>query len=178
MQAAQSPDRTARINRIRRRGCPEIIQALNRAELGIKTLERISRLPLEKQSIELARRLEVRKASAQRQAAWRTDPKRGKAFFASQGYAEARKRRLRRIERIATAELVEAFSQGRLSLRQYDRLSRLLPVRQRKAVQLDRHKEQAQNLAAAAISSVLAQKPQRIDLALIASKIIDSIRSG
>jgi hypothetical protein len=51
MQAAQSPDRAARINRIKSRGCPEIIRALNRGELGIKTLERISRLPVSKQSI-------------------------------------------------------------------------------------------------------------------------------
>jgi hypothetical protein len=177
MQRTQSSDRAARINRIKSRGAPEIIQALNGGELGIKTLERISRLPVKKQSIELARHLEERKAKRERQAAWRTDPKRGKALFASQGYAEARKRRLRRIERTATAELVEAFSQGRLSLRQYDLLSRLSPRHQRRTLSLESDKERAQNLAARTISSVLAQKPPRIDLALIASKIIDSIRS-
>ena len=42
-----------------------------------------------------------------------------KALFASQTYVEARKRRLRRIERTATAELKAAFSQGILSLRAY-----------------------------------------------------------
>jgi hypothetical protein len=36
--------------------------------------------------------------------------------------------------------------------------------------------DQAQNLAAATIRSVLARKPQRIDLALIARKIIKSIK--
>jgi hypothetical protein len=175
MQAAQSPDRAARVKRIARRGCPEVIQALNRGELGIKTLERISRLPAPEQSIELARLVEARKANAQRQAAWRTDSRSAKAFYASQGYAEARKRRLRRIERTAIQELKAAYSEGRLSLRQYDLLSRLPPCQQRKAIESGRHNEQAQNLAALTIRAVLAQKPQRIDLGLITAKIVASI---
>ena len=128
MQAARSPDRAARINRIKSRGCPEIIQALNRGGLGIKTLERISRLPVSKQSIELVRCLEARKANAQRQATWRADPRAGKTPFASHSHAEARARRLRRIERRATTELKAAYEEGRLSLRQYDLLSKLSPV--------------------------------------------------
>jgi hypothetical protein len=176
MQAAQSPDRAARINRIRSRGCPEIVQALNRGELGIKTLERISRLPVSKQSIELARCLEVRNAKRERQAAWRADPRRGKAQFASQGYMESRRRRLRRIEGRAITELQAAFNEGRLSLRRYDELSKLSPSRQRQAVMSDRAKEQAQELAAVTIRAVLARKEQRIDLGALAGRIIESIR--
>jgi len=176
MQAARSPDRAARINRIKSRGCPEIIQALNRGGLGIKTLERISRLPVSKQSIELVRCLEARKANAQRQATWRADPRAGKTPFASHSHAEARARRLRRIERRATTELKAAYEEGRLSLRQYDLLSKLSPVRQRKAIHCDRNKEQAQTQAALTIRAVLAHQPQRIDLGLIARKIIASIR--
>jgi hypothetical protein len=151
----QSPDRVARVKRVRRRGCPQIIEALDHGELGLKTLERISRLPVEKQSMERARRLAQRAANARRQAAWRTDPQAGKTPFASQAYAEARKLRLRRIERTATPELKEACEEGRYSLRQYDLLSKLSPVRQKKALRLDFHKEQAQNLAAATIRAVL-----------------------
>jgi hypothetical protein len=56
------------------------------------------------------------------------------------------------------------------------RRARRSPIQQKKAVELDRNKEQAQNLAAAAaIKSLLAQKPQRIDLVLLASQIIHSI---
>jgi hypothetical protein len=100
---------------------------------------------------------------------------------AAKPFTRARVRRkhengLRRIERAATPELVKTYGEGRLSLRAYERLSKLSPRRQRKAVELDRHKEQAQNLAAVAIRSVLARKPQRIDLKLIAAKIIESIR--
>ena len=65
---------------------------------------------------------------------------------------------------------MKAFREGRVSLRQYDRLSRLSPLRQRKAVQLASHKEQAQTLAALTINSFLAQNPQRIDLAHLASR--------
>jgi len=36
MQAAQSPDRATRINRIKSRGCPEIIQALQDRTLALK----------------------------------------------------------------------------------------------------------------------------------------------
>jgi hypothetical protein len=178
MQAAQSPDRAARINRIKSRGCPEIIQALNRGELGLKTLERISRLPAPEQSIELARLVEARKANAQRQAAWRADPRRGTAVFASQSYEAARKRRLRRIAKRATAELTQAYEEGRLSLRAYDLVSRRSPSQQRKTVMSDRVQEQAQNLAAAAIRRVLTHKEQPIDLMQIASAIIASIRSN
>jgi hypothetical protein len=178
MQAAQSPDRAARVKRIQRRGCPEVIQALSRGELGLKPLERISRLPIAEQSKELARRVEERKDNALRQAAWRANPQRGKISFASQGYAEARARRLRRIQRTATAELKVAYSEGRLSLRQYDLLSKLSARQQRKAVMSDRDKEQAQTKAAAAIHSVLAQTSPRSDLGLIAAKIIGAIRAG
>ena len=143
---------------------------------SIKTLERLSRLPVQKQSKELARCLEHRRAKRERQAAWRANPRRGKAVFASQSYAEARARRLRRIERTAARELREAFSEGHLSLRQYDLLSKLSPLEQRNAIKSDRHKERAQTLAAAAIRSVLAQKPHRIDLGLIAAQIITAIR--
>jgi hypothetical protein len=146
--------------------------------VGIKTLERLGRLPVKKQSVEMARHLEARDANARRQAAWRANTRRGEALYVSQGYAEARARRLCRIERTATAELVEAYTEGRLSLRQYDQLSKLSSYRKRKAVESDRHKERAQNLAAAAIGSVLAQKPQPIDLGLIARTITQSIRSN
>jgi hypothetical protein len=105
------------------------------------------------------------------------DFRRGKALYASQGYVEARARRLRRISKRATAELKEAYDEGRLSLRAYDRLSKLSSLRQRQAVALERNKEQAQNQAAAAIRAVLAHKEQRIDLMQIASAIIVSIRS-
>jgi hypothetical protein len=74
-------------------------------------------------------------------------------------------------------DLRAAFSDGRLSLRAYDQLSKLSPVRQRQAIELDRNKERAQNLAALTIRSVLANKPPRIDLGLIAAAIIASIRS-
>ena len=175
---AQSSDRVARVNRIRRRGCAQLIETLSRGELGIKMLERISKLPTPGQSKELVRLLEERKANAERQAAWRADPRRGRAVFASQSYAEARARRLRRIERRATAELQEAYQEGRLSLRAYDQLSKLPAVRQKKAVESDRNKEQAQTQAAAAIRRVLARKVQRIDLGLVAAAIIASIRSN
>ena len=171
-------DSAARINRIKSRACPEIIQALNRRELGIKTLERISRLPVSKQSIELVRCLEARKANAQRQATWRADPRAGKTPFASQSYGEARARRLRRIERRATPELQAAYQERRLSLRAYDQLSKLSPARQRKAIHFDRNKERAQTQAALTIRAVLAQHPQRIDLGLIARKIISAIRGA
>jgi hypothetical protein len=179
MQAtAQSADRRSRIKRIRRRGCPQIIAALEREQLGIKTLERISRLPASKQAQELTRLVQEREAKAARQAAWRADPRHGKAVFASQSYAQARARRLRRIERTPTRELREAVSEERLSLRQYDQLSKLSPCQQRKAIKSDRHKERAQTLAAAAIRSVLAGNPQRIDLGLIAAQIITAIRGA
>jgi hypothetical protein len=43
-------------------------------------------------------------------------------------------------------------------------------------IESDRYKERAQNLAALTIKAVLAQKPHRIDLAVIAAKIITTIR--
>jgi hypothetical protein len=172
----QSSDRAARIKRIRRRGCPEVIQTLERGELGIKSLERLTRLPASKQSKELVRLLEERKTKRERQAAWRATPRCGAALFASQGYEEARKRRLRRIQRRATAELQEAYQEGRLSLRAYDRISKLSAQRQRKTIMSDRQREQAQTQAVLTIRAVLAQQPQRIDLGLIARKIIASIR--
>jgi hypothetical protein len=178
MQTAESYDRLARIRRIKSRGCPEIVQALERGECGIKLLERLSKLPPQKQSIELARHLQERKAAAERQAAWRADPRATKTPFASQAYAEARTRRLRRIAKRATAELQEAYDEGRLSLRAYDRLSKLSPLRQRQALQTDRNKERAQTQAAAVIRIVLTCQPRQIDLALIARQIIASIRSN
>jgi len=62
------------------------------------------------------------------------------------------------------------------TLRQYDLLSKLSSVRQRKAIHCDRNKEQAQTQAAPTIRAVLAHQPQRIDLGLIARKIIAAIR--
>jgi hypothetical protein len=44
-------------------------------------------------------------------------------------------------------------------------------------IRSDRDREQAQNLAALTIRTVLAHKEQRIDLGLIAAAIIASIRS-
>ena len=73
-------------------------------------------------------------------------------------------------------ELVAAYEEGRLSLRAYDLLSRRSPSLQKKAIRSDRHKEQAQSLAALTIRAVLAKEPQRIDLGLIAAKIITAIR--
>jgi hypothetical protein len=94
MQRTQRSDPAARIKRIRRRGCPEVIQALEGEELGIKTLERITQLPACEQSMELARLVEERKAKRKRQAAWRANPRCGAAVYASQAYAQARARRL------------------------------------------------------------------------------------
>jgi hypothetical protein len=54
----------------------------------------------------------------------------------------------------------------------------LSPHRQRKAIQLERNRERAQTLTALTIRRVLAHKPQRIDLGLIAAKIVASIASG
>jgi hypothetical protein len=178
MATTHRSDRGERIKRIKSRGCPEVIQALEGGKLGLKTLDRLSRLPLKEQRVKLVQLLEAREANTQCQAAWRADPRRGAAVYASQSYEKARARRLRRIERRATAELKEAYSEGRLSLRAYDELSKLSPKSQQKTIKSDRHKEQAQNLAAAAIRAVLAHKPQRIDLGLIAAKVITAIRGA
>jgi hypothetical protein len=176
MPTTQSSDRVARVRRIKSRGCPEIIAALNHGALGIKSLEHITRLPTAEQALELARRLEHKRTMAARQAAWRADPRRGKAVFASQSYAEARARRLRRIQKRACAELKSAYEEGRLSLRAYDLLSRCSHPEQRKTIKSDRNKEQAQTQAALTIREMLAGKPQHIDLAVIAAKIITAIR--
>ena len=177
MPATQSTDLATRIKRTWRNGCLEVIQAIANGELGIKTLERISKLPAPAQPKELVRLLKERKANAERQAAWRADPRRGRAVFASQRYAEARARHLRRIGMRASAELQAAYQEGRLSLRAYDQLSKRSPSQQKKAVEFDRNKEQAQTKAAAAIRKVLARKLRCIDLGLVARAIIASIRS-
>jgi hypothetical protein len=82
-----------------------------------------------------------------------------------------------------------------MTLRQYDLVSRLAPKQQgARIAALNREIKGAQIAAkvideilegtkgasapALTISSVLTQKPQRIDLALIARKIIESIRSN
>jgi hypothetical protein len=178
MQSARTTDRDYRINRIRKRGIPELIQALDCGELGVKEAERISRLPKAKQCIEVFRCLEARKANVERQAVWRNNPlSAGRSPYASDSYAEAKRRRLCRIGGHAARELTEAFNAGQLSLRRYDLLSRLSPASQRKALQADRRQQDGQSLAAHAIHLILAEKTAQIDLAAVEARIIESIRS-
>jgi hypothetical protein len=82
----------------------------------------------------------------------------------------------RKQEVLAVAGSPLAYDEGRLSLRACKELSKLSRHRQRKTLALSSRKEQAQNLAALSFRAVLEQKPHRIDLALVAHKIIDSIR--
>jgi hypothetical protein len=179
MKQARITDREARLNRIGRRGVPELIQALERGEIGIKTAERIARLSKKEQRLQVTQRLEARVANERRQTAWRNRPlKRGKSLYASASYSLTKERRLRRIGRSAILELTETFNAGGLSLRQYDLLSRLSPTRQRKALQAGRHRKEGQELAARVIHSLLAKKERAIDLASLEAKIIESIRFG
>jgi hypothetical protein len=97
-------------------------------------------------------------------------------MFASATYAATKQRRLRAIARRATPELSEAFSQGELSLRRTELLSKLSPARQRQILAKEQRKEDAQRLAAQALHDFLAQEKGRIDLKQVARRIVETIR--
>jgi hypothetical protein len=176
---ARRNDRQERLNRIGRRGVPELIAAVEHARLGLKTADRISRLSKKEQRFQLTGRLEAQALNQQRQLEWRKAPfKRGKSLYASSSYAETKERRLRRAGRYAVRELTDAFNAGNLSLRQYELMSRLSPARQKKTLQLDRHRKEGQQLAARVIHLLLARTRERIDLTAIETEIIASIRGA
>jgi hypothetical protein len=97
--------------------------------------------------------------------------------YASDGYDQVRKRRLRRIERRAVSELTAAFAAGKMSLRGYDLLSRHSAARQRQELAAQARKRAANALATEVIRSMLARS-ERIDLAAVAAQISESIRLG
>ena len=74
--------------------------------------------------------------------------------FPSQEYAASKRRRLKRIGVRAVPELSAAFAAGKVTLRQYDLISRLAPRQQRVRI---------------------AALNQKINCAQIAAKVIDQI---
>jgi hypothetical protein len=75
--------------------------------------------------------------------------------FPSQEYAASKARRLRRIGARATPELSEAFAAGKITLRQYDLVSRLAPKQQRVKIDLLNRKIRGAKIAAEAIERLL-----------------------
>ena len=55
-------------------------------------------------------------------------------LFPSQQYAASKRRRLKRIGARTVPELTEVFAAGKVTLRQYDLISRLAPKQQRERV--------------------------------------------
>ena len=88
--------------------------------------------------------------------------------YPSESYQATKDRRLRRSERSATPELMDSFAIGKLSLRQFDQLSRL-PVRQQRAT-LARQQQESEHarLAAKVISDLLDQAPPGLEIRLSA----------
>ena len=100
--------------------------------------------------------------------------------FPSQTYSQCKRRRQDRIRRLAIPEVSAALSQGEISLRRAEALSRL-PMRQQKkelARELRESSErgQGQRLAAEAIERFLAgQNGSRIDLGKLAFVVREAI---
>ena len=180
MPATRLNDRAYRLKRIESKAVPELLQAWKSGSISLKAAYRICRLSARKQRVQLAQYLEARAANNERQAAWRTKPKRARSMFASAGYLETKERRLRRIKRLAIPQLVSAFEDGRLSLRATELLSRLSHRQQRTQLvaQLGRQQEkiQGEELAATAIGRCLQDQGGQIQLSTVLDRIIETIR--
>jgi hypothetical protein len=105
----------------------------------------------------------------------------GRPLYVSDGYAQCKQRRLRRIQRRAAPALWEAFEGGQLSLRALDQLSAKLPPKQQEKWLAKRHQDaEGQHLAAVAIAEFLSDAGNRegsIDLKEITAAILCAIRS-
>ena len=130
----------------------------------------------------MARLLETRRQNVARQAAWRAKPKKARSPWESNSYAAGKRRRLKRIERAATGELIKAFGEGKLSLRQTDILSRLEPAKQRREVAevlaQRARKIDGERLAAVAIAEFLSQGDKPLELSRVAKAIVETIVEG
>ena len=97
-------------------------------------------------------------------------------MFPSATYAAVKARRLRSIERRATPELSAALAVGEISLNKAEMLSCLGARQQRRILNQEQRKEDAQRLAAQALHDFLAQEKGRIDLKQVARRIVETIR--
>ena len=75
--------------------------------------------------------------------------------YLSQQYAASKARRLRRIGARATPELSQAFAAGKVTLRQYDLVSRLVPKQQRERIAAINREIEGAEIAARAIDEML-----------------------
>jgi hypothetical protein len=76
-------------------------------------------------------------------------------LFPSQDYAAHKRRRLRRIAARAVPELSAAFAAGKLTLRQYDLISRLQPGEQRSKIARLNQEIESARIAAETIGAIL-----------------------
>jgi hypothetical protein len=86
-------------------------------------------------------------------------------------YQAIKARRLIRVRRRAVPELIEAFERGRLSLRQFDLMSRLSARQQKRAITVKAREERAASIAALVIAEILNGAGSRIRLADVGRQI-------
>jgi hypothetical protein len=91
-------------------------------------------------------------------------------MFPSATYAAVRQRRLRSIQLRGTPELIAALDTGKISFMRAETISRLGARQQRRILEREQFKENAQRLAAEALRDLLAQA-KRIDLKEVAEAI-------
>jgi hypothetical protein len=98
--------------------------------------------------------------------------------YNSDSYATAKARRLRRIESRACFELQQAYASGRLSLRQYDFVSRCPKTQQRRIIEADQRNSIAVTLAAQTINQFLDSMEPGTPLSLrdVAAAIVSGTR--
>jgi hypothetical protein len=97
--------------------------------------------------------------------------------FPSQEYAASKARRLRRIAARATSDLSQAFAAGKVTLRQYDLVSRLAPKQQRARIAVLNREIEGAKIAAEVIDEILdGKKGDHVRLAEISLAIREAVQ--
>jgi hypothetical protein len=99
-----------------------------------------------------------------------------RARYPSDSYSADKSRRLKRIERCACRELQQAYQSGRLSLRQYDLLSRRPAKQQKHLIAARKARVSAAIAAAATINQFLDSRGTGAPLSL--REVVTAISRG
>jgi hypothetical protein len=98
--------------------------------------------------------------------------------FPSQEYAASKSRRLKRIAARTTVELSEAFAAGKVTLRQYDLISRLAPKQQKERIAVLNREIEGAQIAASTIEEILDRSkgaPDSVRLSEVARVIREAV---
>ena len=101
--------------------------------------------------------------------------------FPSQEYAASKVRRLKRIRARAIPELSEAFAAGKLTLRQFDLISRLRPEEQRSKMAHLHERIESARIAAETIDEILNRTkgtPGSVRLSEISAAICEAVQAA